>query len=502
VPERDALRGAAEPARGALRHSVRVRLAAWHTAVLAALLAAFAAAAYAFLVATTRERVDRQLAETAEAFARMWAAERDEEMSAGEAAEEAAAEFQYRDLRVLVHDGARRVVAASPREEAAPPLHGAATGSLAAPLAPLLARAARGEPARATLGGAARVRAYVIPVTMDGRPYTVAVLRSVLEEERANRAFLRALLVAIPAALLLAGAGGYLLARASLAPVVAMGEQAERIGAANLDERLAVANPRDELGRLAGVLNRLLGRLERAFAQQRQFMADASHELRTPVATVRSAADVALARPARPPEEYRDALRVISAEGGRLSRIVDDLFLLARADAGQRVQVADLYLEEVLAECARAATARAAPRGVTVRYDPCAEAPFRGDAALLGRLVTNLLDNAVKHTPRGGEVELSLAREGGSYRVRVRDTGGGVPEAARPFIFDRFFRADAARSRTEGADGADGADVADGAGLGLSIARWVAGAHGGTVALRETGPAGSLFEVTLPAPAA
>jgi signal transduction histidine kinase len=347
------------------------------------------------------------------------------------------------------------------------------------------------------------VRAHATRVSDEGQRFTVLALRSLRAEEDATEAFTNAVLVAIPLVLIFAGIGGYLLARASLAPVVAMGHQARRISASNLDERLPVVNPRDELGGLAEVLNGLLTRLEQAFAheqraaeQQRQFMADASHELRTPVAALSSVADVALARKDRDAGELREALDVVRGEGNRLGRLVDDLLFVSRADAGELPPRKEkLFLEELLQDSARAARGLAASRGVTLIAPPADESPFVGDAHLLRRLVMILLDNAIKYTPRGGQVHLSLERDTARtcYRISVEDNGPGIPSWATERIFERFFRVDESRARGSGDEGA----VAS-AGLGLAIARLTAEAHGGTVYLDATGPGGTRFVVTLP----
>lgn len=479
------------------RRSVRARLAVWHAGTLAVVLSLFALGTYAHLRRTAAQRIDVSLTETAQAFAEMWRGEMAEEKhSPTPAAAEAVLEFRYRDRAVLVFDASARLIAASDSEV---PLVSFPVASPDAPtsghLAGIIRRATRGTPAWLTVGDdddAIRMRASRL--VMADTAFTVVTVRAFASEAEAIDAFLEAMLIAIPIALLLSGLGGYLLARASLAPVTAMAEQAERISATMPDARLPIANPRDELGELGGVLNRLLDRLVRVLDQQRQFMADASHELRTPVAALRSAADVTLNRSHRSETEYVEALRVVSAEGRRLSRIVEDLFLLARADAGQQpVQSDDFYLDEVLAECARAGRALATARQVTIDATIEEEAPFRGDESLVRRLVMNLVDNAIKHTPAGGLVSLALGRAGGRYRITVRDTGGGVPEHARAHIFERFFRADEARSRRPETAG-------DGAGLGLSIARWIAEAHGGEVMLESTGATGSTFLATLPAP--
>jgi signal transduction histidine kinase len=227
-------------------------------------------------------------------------------------------------------------------------------------------------------------------------------------------------------------------------------------------------------------------------------MADASHELRTPVAALSTVADVALARNDRDVSELREALDVVRGEGSRLGRLVDDLLLLSRADAGELpARREQLYLEELLQDSARSARGLAAARGVTLIAPLAEEAPFVGDGHMLRRLLMILLDNAIKYTPPGGEVRLSLDSDavGGVYRVSVEDTGPGVPKWAAERIFERFFRVDEARGRT-----ADGVVASPSAGLGLAIARLTAEVHGGNVHLDSTGPGGSRFVVTLPMP--
>jgi heavy metal sensor kinase len=299
--------------------------------------------------------------------------------------------------------------------------------------------------------------------------------------------------IAIPLLLLIAAAGGFFLASRSLSPVAAMSARAAEISSTNLNERLPVGNRRDELSALAAVVNSLLERLEQAFAQQRRFMADASHELRTPVAVLRTEADVTLSRPNRTEAEYRESVTVMRDSARRLGRIVDDLFLLARADAGHLpLRRSVIYLEEVVDDAARAVRAIAQEHGVRIAVDPVEDAPFSGDADLLVRLMLNLLDNAIKHSPTGGTVTLSLVRVGQEYRIGVVDEGPGIPAEAQAQIFERFFRVGRARSRAA-------ATEPTGAGLGLAIARWIAEAHGGRLELVRSTDAGTHFQLVLPA---
>jgi two-component system OmpR family sensor kinase len=296
---------------------------------------------------------------------------------------------------------------------------------------------------------------------------------------------------AVPVALIFAGLSGWFLARKSLAPVVSMSEKARRIGAETINERLPVSNARDELGQLAAAFNELLGRLSAAFAQQRQFMADASHELRTPLSVMHTAADVTLTQAHRREDEYRDALEMINEQTQRLTRIVEDMFILARADAGRYpLRRSKFYLDELLAETVRAGNILAARKNVTIQTGEFAESFFSGDEGLLRQMFLNLLDNAIKHTPAGGTVKVNFIQQQDAYLIAISDTGAGIPAEAQAYIFERFYRADKARSRSAPYDG--------GAGLGLSIALWIAEIHQGSLKLQRSDETGSTFEIALP----
>ncbi len=221
-------------------------------------------------------------------------------------------------------------------------------------------------------------------------------------------------------------------------------------------------------------------------------MADASHELRTPVAILRGEAEVALSQQARPVEEYRESLSVLHKEAQRLTHIVEDLFTLTRADAGQYpLQPSDFYLDELIVECVHSARTLALAKKISLAFDDAAEAPIHADESLLRRMVLNLLDNAIKYTPEGGRVTVQCRCEHGEYALSITDTGTGIPAELRPRIFERFFRADQARSRSESDGG--------GAGLGLAISRWIAMAHQGRLELTRSDSTGSTFTAYLPA---
>jgi signal transduction histidine kinase len=271
---------------------------------------------------------------------------------------------------------------------------------------------ATGEPAAAM--EAASVTAQRVVVVPPQTPYIIVVRQS-LEPVTAELALLRHIFAgAVPLALLVAGLGGWWLARKSLAPVVAMADSAQRISVEHLAQRLPIANPRDELGHLAATFNALLARLEASFGQQQQFMADASHELRTPLAVIHTTADVTLHQPSREESEYREALAIIGQQTQRLTRLVAEMFTLAQADAGQRpLHLQAFYLDELLTETARAAHVLAARKQVAMATALVPDALCYGDEALLRQMLLNLLDNAITHTPPEGQVQMTLARHDG-----------------------------------------------------------------------------------------
>jgi heavy metal sensor kinase len=266
-----------------------------------------------------------------------------------------------------------------------------------------------------------------------------------------------------------------------------MAEQARRISGSSLHKRLEIGDAAAELAMLSASFNELLARLDQSFEGMRRFVADASHELRTPLSVIRGEADVALSHD-RSASEYRESLAVILDESRRLSRLVDDLLNLARADGGGvQLQLRQFYFNDLLGDCCRSVQALAAARGVSLECRAAGDIPFAGDEELLRRLAMNLLDNAIRYTPAGGRVVAEAAAENSGVRLRISDTGMGIPEEAAPHVFERFFRADKARSRADG-----------GFGLGLSIVKWIAESHNGTVELDSRPSKGSTFVVRLP----
>ena len=466
--------------------SVRTRLTLWYTGVLALVLILFSAGIYYLLAGKLNRRLDAEVQTTNEGIARLLAYELAEGETEAQSVQSALTEHYFPNQAAAIFDAQSRLLAEKPL----PNNHRA---ELPASFSPSTAtiqlltiqQDANGEDDGVRLG----IQRLTIP--QESKSYVIVVSQplDLLSEELEILGNI--LLAAIPIALALASLGGWFLAKKSLAPVVIMSESARRIGAENLDLRLPIANPRDELGRLAATFNELLERLQSSFAQQRQFMADASHELRTPLSVMRTAAEVTLEQPQRDESEYREALTMIDRQTDRLTRIVEDMFTLARADAGKReLSKHDFYLDELLAETASAAAVLAKRKGVIVECTSGKETPYRGDEDLLRQMILNLLDNAIKFTSAGGRVHLQLSQNNSKHLITISDTGPGIPAEAQPYIFERFYRADHARSRSDQVNGS-------GAGLGLSIARWIAEAHDGSLTLQQSDHTGSVFVASL-----
>jgi two-component system OmpR family sensor kinase len=353
-----------------------------------------------------------------------------------------------------------------------------------------LESAMHGVPTFATLKGPSPypVRVLIMPVLTAGQVTNVVQVGISLENMYSTlRRFVLIMAMVFPLGLLLAGGGGWLLARRALSPVDHMTRAAQRISGEHLTERLLETGTGDELDRLAKTLNEMLTRLDESFRQVRQFSADASHELQTPLTILKGEIEVAL-RSERTPEDYQQVLTSSLEEIERISRLVEGLLLLARADSGVlRMAHQPVALHELVAEVAAQMQKMANKQGVTLHLEDLAPVTISGDREQLQRLLLNLIDNAIKYTPAGGSVSLSLHVEDGQAQISVTDTGIGLSEAEQAQIFTRFYRAAAARSQGGG-----------GAGLGLCLAQSIAEAHGGKIQVRSNPGQGSTFTVALP----
>jgi heavy metal sensor kinase len=464
--------------------TVRTRLALWYVSVLAVILLLIGGLIYFLLARALYTRVDDSLQSVMQIAMTSLGNDLAEGQDTADAARSTAAELASPRQMLAIYDASGRLLAQEGPDD---PL------TFALPALDTIA----GEEVQLLTVGEVKdrddrhrlaVRRMTIPPTQT--QYIVVAGHSLEPTDEELESLREILGYVVPIALVVAGVGGWFLARHSLSPVVAMAERARRIGVEDLTARLPVANRRDELGRLAETFNDLLGRLEASMIQQRQFMADASHELRTPVATARTAAAVALQQPQRDERDYREALAIVEQQAIRLSRIVDDMFTLARADAGNYpIQQTPMYLDEVVDEVVRATRVMAGARDITIESSGVASAAYTGDEELIRRLLGNLLDNAIRYAPGGSVVRADLTRVADTYSISISDRGPGIPTEIQPHIFERFYRGDAARRRSQ----------SDGAGLGLALVRWIARVHGGDVSLSESSSSGTTFKVELPA---
>ena len=462
--------------------SVRGRLTLFWVAVLTAALVAVGGLIYVLLARALYNRIDENLRAVVQIATTSLTNDLAEGQDYEDAARSTAAELSSRQQMLAIYDTNGRLLAEGGRDDDLEITLPDVTAVPGDEVMLLTVVEAEDDDDRHRL---AMQRVSIAPADT---PYLLVAGSSLEPTDEELESLREVLAYVIPIALVLAGAGGWFLARQSLAPVGAMAERARRIGVEDLGARLPVANARDELGRLAETFNELLNRLEASLVQQRQFMADASHELRTPVTTSRTAAAVALQQPHRNEDEYRATLSIIEQQTTRLSRIVEDMFTLARADAGSYpVRHTPMYLDEVVDDVVRAARVLADTKHVSIELQTIQSASFTGDEELVRRLIGNLLDNAVRHTPPRSVVRVTLAYETDRYVLEVTDAGEGIAPEVQPQIFERFFRGDVARTSADG-----------GAGLGLALARWVARAHGGDVTLVRSSHQGTTFAAVLP----
>jgi signal transduction histidine kinase len=342
------------------------------------------------------------------------------------------------------------------------------------------------------------VRLAATAIDIQNHRYVVELVQPLTIGERSLARFGKMLTLVIPLALVLASLGGYWLSGRALAPVTQITNDARRINATNLSARLVVPPAHDELRELSETLNAMLGRIDRSVSQLRQFTADASHELRAPLALIYTAAEFSLRRE-RPREELVDALEKILRESRHTTSLVDSLLLMARADSGEDSLQApvSVNLSALSQDTADRATELASAKDISVSTDLGSTSIIvDGDETALRRLLLILVDNAVKYTSAGGRVDVRLSAEpnadnagnsGNAAVIRISDTGIGIAAADLPHVFDRFWRADKVRSRSAG-----------GTGLGLAIARWIVDRHGGTIVVSSEVGQGSTFTVTLP----
>jgi heavy metal sensor kinase len=325
-------------------------------------------------------------------------------------------------------------------------------------------------------------------VLVGGRPYSVQVAAPIAEVLEALDRFRWTLIILIPVVLVVSSAGGYWISRRALKPVDQIAATAQSISIQNLSQRLSDPETGDELQRLSQTLNGMLARLEDSVRRIKQFTADASHELRAPVALIRTTAEFTLGR-RRNPDEYERAMKQILIESERTTHLLDSLLTLARGDAGiESLELVRMDVAEALREAVAEGRRFAVEKRIVLHCEiPNGAIEINGDPDAIRRVFLILIDNAVKYTEPGGEVRAWVHASSDSAEAAVADTGIGIAKHDQPHIFDRFWRADKVRSRETG-----------GVGLGLSIAHSIIDQHHGTILVESEPGKGSVFRVSLP----
>jgi len=325
-----------------------------------------------------------------------------------------------------------------------------------------------------------------VPPVITSQSAALVVGRSTEPIKEALGSLIRTLGIAMPLTLVFAAGGGFFLARRALKPVDQIAQQAQTIEETDLSQRIEI-KAKDELGRLASTLNEMIDRLEKAFKRQQQFTSDASHELRTPLAIIEAESTLMLQKD-RTNSEYRQSLETISQEAHRIAHLVDQLLTLARADAGkEKLPLKEVNLNELISELSSDIEILCRDKGLEFQLNQAEDLMVNGDDAKLRQLFLNLLDNAIRYTPSGGSISVSVYREGQMAVVSISDTGIGISQEDLPHIFARFYRVDKVRSPSEG-----------GSGLGLAICKQIAEGHRGRIEVQSEFGRGSTFSVFLP----
>jgi heavy metal sensor kinase len=452
--------------------SIRARLTAWYSLILALSLGVFGSVAYFAMSHSIRAAVDAGLRQRLEGLRVIISKSAPE----GEAdLKDELSEFdagQGGGGRVRVADPSGRELYASPGMESSSPAELDADDF---------------RPFNVKFHGA-NFRVLRGTIEVGGNRYSVEVAVYTEDFDRAIDRFRVVLYSVAPLFLALAALGGYWMSRRALTPVDEIIRAARRIGVTSLSERLVVPKTGDELERLAGTLNEMLQRLDASFQRIIQFTADASHELRTPISVMRTNAEITLRKP-RSESEYRDALSHILHETEKLSHLIEELLEMARADSGvATLHLVRTNLNETLEKACRQARVLAEAKQLTAsEHLPDEPVWIEADPAALERLFLIFLDNAVKYTQPGGRIDVQLTSHDGIAITEIRDTGIGIAKEDITHIFERFYQADRSRSRENG-----------GSGLGLAIGRWIAQTHGGDIDVESELSRGSSFRIQLP----
>jgi heavy metal sensor kinase len=446
--------------------SIKFRLTVWYVLVIALLLAVFGAVAYFMLSKNLYRNLDEAL--------RARVAELQNSITVKD--HQISLEQKFNDL-ILIYDADGALLQKLGPNVRFSNIEGMVQQALFGQSSFLTAPTTEGQD----------VRLYAVPFNLDSRTRIAIIVGRLTREIQDMLSIFRVVIIySALAVALLAGLGGMFLANRTLKPFDHITDIAQGIGEGDLSRRIDIQSE-DEMGRLATTLNGMIARLEEAFKKQRQFAADASHELRTPLAIIQAESSLALDKK-RTQAEYRRSLELVSQEVAYMSEILGKLLLLARSDAGSEpFNFEEVNVRDLFTELSSDVEAIAQEKGVAFNLGPMENLTVKGDRFKLRQLFLNILDNAIRYTPSGGSVTSSLVRKNGSAFVSISDTGMGIPTEYLPFIFDRFYRVDKARSRTDG-----------GMGLGLAIASSIAKLHGGQIEVESQVGKGSTFHITLP----
>jgi two-component system OmpR family sensor kinase len=463
--------------------AIRSKIIAASTLVFAAILVVFAAIVYRSIGESEVAKLDARLESQADKLSTELEEESDETERPDFAKLEGIRTGGLTDLQVRVSELGGGVLFAGDAFRDHPRIGGDGAGGRPGPGGPAGPRTAEFKS-----GGRTYRVVTVVSDPDDAHRFVVEVASPMTEIDARLSGLLAFFFISIPLALLLAGASIYLIVRAAFRPISGMVETAKSISAGSLDRRLRLPDTRDEVRALGETLNAMMDRIDAAFRGQKQFVADASHEVRTPLTVMTSELELALEHAADP--RVQQSLRICLSEVERLTRLAEGLLLLARLDAGPpRTQWRPVRLDEVLAECVRRMSAAAAAKRITIGADLPDPVEILADEDHMVRVFSNLLDNAVKYSPPGSVVTVTLDLTPGVPReavITIADNGTGIPAPVLPRIFERFFRGDEARG--------DGS----GNGLGLAIVEQLVQLHGGRVSARSTPGEGSIFTIALP----
>lgn len=460
--------------------SIRFRLTIWYAGLLAILLLLLGSSIYFGLQQYLHHSLEESLRNQAHRIAESFLVDvstSGEGYVVSEINEHYAPELNNRLVRVTRADGSLLYVSGKPKEAHFDPA-----------VIPRPKPEVRRDFVREEYFGDSELLIYTLPYTeREGKRFLIEVGAAEDLFENVLRGLLLALTFGLPLTVIVAISGGWWLMRSALKPVADITHSAEQITSYNLSLRLPVAQTGDELERLSVALNRMIARLEESFLYIRRFTADASHELRTPLTVLRGELEASAQKPHLPPD-VGETIGSALEETERLSRIVESLLAISRLDAGEaQMERVKFDLAELVAGTTEQMRLLAEDRKIRLECEATLAIPIEGDRARLKQVVVNLVDNAIKYTHEGGTVRVTSAISNSTALLEVADDGVGIPAAAQPHLFERFYRVDKARSRQMG-----------GTGLGLAIVRSIVTAHGGQVTVESTEGKGSRFRVELP----